>query len=102
MKNNDIKTDKKPVLNGRNASYRLKDETLGRRFMLKVINTIVLHMNERKINFSTLAKKLGITRASVSIMFSGRVMWSFMSLMNVCDALDLNFQLILTPRTVKL
>ena len=97
-----VKNEAKQNLTGRNASYRLRDNKIGQRFMLKLINVITKHMMEHDIKFSHLAKKLGITRASVSIMFTGRVVWSFMTFINVCDALDLDFQVVLTPRSVKL
>lgn len=86
----------------RNKAHHLKDPVLGKNFMLKVINEIVKYMFDNDINFNYIAKKLGVSRASVSIMFSGRVMWTFMTMINVCDAIGLDFQLVLTPRIVKL
>ena len=87
---------------GRNAAYKTGDNLLSKRFMLKILNSINQHIQEKGVNFNYIAKKLGVSRACVSIMFSGRVVWTFTTLINVCDALDLDFQLVLTPRSVKL
>ena len=78
-----------------------KERRDGKVFMQKLIDQIYLHMQKAGVNYSSLAKKMCVSKPTVSQMFSGDVIWSFYSLMKVCDALDLDFQVILTPKKVK-
>lgn len=82
--------------------WRTYDRMTGMRYTLKVINTISVYMQNNGINFAELSRRMSISRTSVSQMFSGTVVWSLSTLIKVCDALDLDFELVLTPRKLKL
>lgn len=82
--------------------WRTYDRMTGIRYTLKLINTIYSYMQDKKITFAEIARRMAISRASVSQMFSGSVVWSLATLIKVCDVLDLDFELVLTPRKLKL
>ena len=95
-------TKKKAVKRTRALVHRKGDSLAGKRYMVKILNSISEYMQENGYNFNYIAKKLCVSRSCISTMFSGRVVWTFVTLINVCDALDLDFELVLTPRKVKL
>lgn len=82
--------------------WRAYDRKCGLHYTMKLINVIFTYMQEKKITFAELSRKMKITRASTSQIFSGNVVWSLATLIKICDAIGLDFQLVLTPRIVKL
>lgn len=82
--------------------WRECDKNSGKRMSMKLINIIAEYMITNKISFNSLAKKMMMTRCSVSEMFSGNHVWSLSTLIKVCDALEFNVDIILTPRKLTL
>lgn len=99
----DINEEKSTVVARRGGKiWTAQERRDGKVFMLKLIEKIYEHMQNKGVNFNYIAKRTCVSRPTISKMFSGNVVWTFSTLMKICNALDLDFEVVLTPRKLKL
>jgi len=70
------------------------------KILLETTARLYERMKEKKLNFSKLAKKLGVSRARISALFSCEHNVNLKTLVAVADALDCDLEIKLVPKEV--
>jgi len=69
--------------------------------LLKITSELYERMKEKGLNFSKIAKKLNVSRARISALFSCQHNVTLKTLIAVADALDCDLEIKLVPKEIE-
>ncbi len=72
------------------------------RLTTRLRNNFADYMRKNRISIAELARRMGKTRSTLCSVFSAEHIWTVTTIVEVCDALELDICFELTPRRIKL